>query len=109
MRPHMAAAQLPRFIGSAFPHKLSLWALPIITAMLIITDVFWVDMNSMRMTMIAAGFIALAGIPHGTLDVEIAAGRFGLSSTAGKAKIIGAYLACAMAMLFFWTICLKAR
>lgn len=54
--------------------------------------------------MIAAGFIALAGIPHGTLDVEIAAGRFGLSSTAGKAKIIGAYLACAMAMLFFWTI-----
>jgi Brp/Blh family beta-carotene 15,15'-monooxygenase len=52
--------------------------------------------------MLAAVAIVLAGVPHGTLDVEIAAAHFGQKGFAGKAKIIGGYLACAGAMVLLW-------
>lgn len=98
----MNAAQLPKSIGAVFPLTLRLWALPLIIAMLILADHFWVGMDSMQMTAIAAAWIVLAGIPHGTLDVEIAADRFGRTSIAGKTKILFAYIACATAMILLW-------
>lgn len=102
--PAMNAVHLPKSIGAAIPLTLRLWALPLITAMLILADHFWVGMDSVQMTALAAAFIVLAGIPHGTLDVEIAADRFGRTSVVGKAKILAAYIACAMAMILFWAI-----
>ena len=98
----MNAAQLPKSIGAVFPLTLRLWALPLIIAMLILADHFWVGMDSMQMTAIAAACIVLAGMPHGTLDVEIAADRFGRTSIAGKTKILFAYIACATAMILLW-------
>lgn len=100
----MNAVRLPKSIGALFPPTLRLWALPLVTAMLILADHFWVGMDSMQMTAIAAACIVLAGIPHGTLDVEIAADRFGRTSIVGKTNILAAYIACAMAMILFWAI-----
>jgi Brp/Blh family beta-carotene 15,15'-monooxygenase len=59
-------------------------------------------MGSPQMTMLAAIAIVLAGIPHGTLDVEIASIRFGLSGGAKKFAIIAAYGACALLMAILW-------
>ncbi len=52
--------------------------------------------------MFAAMAIVIVGIPHGTLDVEIAANRFGKSDAKGKATIIAAYLAAAFLMVLIW-------
>lgn len=100
----MTTAQLHKSIGAAIPLSLRLWVLPLVTAKLIIADLFWIGMDSLRMTAAAAGFIVLAGIPHGTLDAEIAADRFGQNSSAGKVKIVSAYVACALAMILLWIL-----
>jgi beta-carotene 15,15'-dioxygenase len=98
----MIAVQFLRSIGAVFPPTLRLWALLVITALLILVDVFWIDLDNMQVTMVAAIGIVLAGIPHGTLDVEIAASHFGQSGIVGKAKIVGAYVACAALMITLW-------
>ena len=100
----MTAIQLPKSIGAHIPPSLRLWALPLVTALLILADLFWVGLDSDYMTMIAAIAIVLAGIPHGTLDAEIAAIHFGRNSVAGRAKIIAAYIGCASAMILLWTL-----
>jgi Brp/Blh family beta-carotene 15,15'-monooxygenase len=61
-------------------------------------------MNSTHANMLAAVAIVLAGIPHGTLDVEIAAAHFGQKGIAGKAMIIASYLGCAAAMVLLWEL-----
>ena len=99
----MIVMQLPKSIGAVFPPSLRLWALPLVTAVLILANLFWDGLDSMQGTMIAAVFIAVAGIPHGTLDAEIAASHFGKNSFVGKAKIIAAYAACALAMVYLWS------
>jgi len=81
---------------------LRLFALPVATLLLVIMDRFWGGMNSAYVNMLAAVAIVLAGIPHGTLDVEIAAAHFGQKGFASKAKIIGGYLGCAGAMVLLW-------
>ncbi len=100
----MTAIQLPKSIGAAIPLKLRLWALPLVTASLILADQLWVGMHSAQITMIAAVAIVLAGIPHGTLDAEIAASHFGQNNLAGKTAIIAGYIACALAMILLWTV-----
>jgi Brp/Blh family beta-carotene 15,15'-monooxygenase len=74
------------------------------TLLLIIIDRFWGGMNSPHINMLAAVAIVLAGIPHGTLDVEIAAAHFGQKGITGKIRIIGGYLLCAAAMVFLWIL-----
>lgn len=98
----MTTTLFPKFTGATFPKTLRLFALPLATLLLIIADRFWGDMESMEMTMLAAVAIVVAGIPHGTLDVEIAAAHFGQKGLAGKAKIIGGYLGCAALMVLLW-------
>jgi Brp/Blh family beta-carotene 15,15'-monooxygenase len=83
---------------------LRLFALPAATMLLIIIDRFWAGMNSTHANMLAAVAIVLAGIPHGTLDVEIAAAHFGQKGIAGKAMIIASYLGCAAAMVLLWVL-----
>lgn len=51
---------------------------------------------------IAAMMILLIGIPHGALDIEIAAQRFGRATRADRQAIIAAYLAAATAMAALW-------
>ncbi len=100
----MTGMQLPKSIGADIPPSLRLWALPVVTVLLILADLLWVGLDGTQMTMLAAIAILLAGIPHGTLDIEIAASRFGRNSFAGKAKIIAAYASCALAMVLLWTL-----
>jgi Brp/Blh family beta-carotene 15,15'-monooxygenase len=83
---------------------LRLFVLPVTTLLLIIIDRFWGGMNSTHVNMLAAVAIVLAGIPHGTLDVEIAAAHFGQKGIAGKAMIIASYLGCAAAMVLLWVL-----
>jgi Brp/Blh family beta-carotene 15,15'-monooxygenase len=90
-----------RSIDADVPPKLRLWALPILTAVLLILDAS-AGLGTPQITMIAAMAIVLAGIPHGTLDVEIAAVRFGLSGRPKKLAIIAAYISCALAMILLW-------
>jgi beta-carotene 15,15'-dioxygenase len=88
-------------IDATVPPKLRLWALPFLTVILILID-FFAGIETPHITMIAAMTIVLAGIPHGTLDVEIAANRFGLSGTMNKLAIIIAYAGCALGMIILW-------
>lgn len=83
---------------------LRLFALPLATLLLVIIDRFWGGMNSTHVNMLAAVAIVLAGIPHGTLDVEIAAAHFGQKGITGKIRIIGGYLLCAAFMVFLWIL-----
>jgi beta-carotene 15,15'-dioxygenase len=92
---------MSRSIDATVPPKLRLWALPILTVSLIFLH-FFVGLGTSHITMIAATAIVLAGIPHGTLDIEIAANRFGLSGLSEKLAIIIAYAGCALAMIFLW-------
>jgi len=92
----------PHFAGATFPKMLRLFSLPAVTLLLIFVDRFWGVMGSAHINMLAAVVIVLAGIPHGTLDVEIAAAHFGQRGIAGKTKIIACYLCCAAAMIFLW-------
>jgi Brp/Blh family beta-carotene 15,15'-monooxygenase len=94
----------PHSTGATFPKMLRLFALPATTLLLVIIDRFWAGINSTHVNMLAAVAIVLAGIPHGTLDVEIAAAHFGRKGIAGKVKIIGGYLACAAAMVLLWLL-----
>ena len=83
---------------------LRLFALPVATLLLVIMDRVWGGMNSTHVNMLAAVAIVLAGIPHGTLDVEIAAAHFGQKGITGKIRIIGGYLFCAAFMVLLWIL-----
>ncbi|MFN3450835.1 MAG: Brp/Blh family beta-carotene 15,15'-dioxygenase [Sphingorhabdus sp.] len=98
----MTTIIIPKFAGATFPKPLRLWALPAATLLLIIVDRLLGGMDSVAVNMVAAVAIVLAGIPHGTLDVEIAAAHFGQKGAAGKSKIIASYLACAAFMILLW-------
>ncbi|MFN0047366.1 MAG: Brp/Blh family beta-carotene 15,15'-dioxygenase [Sphingorhabdus sp.] len=88
--------------GAYLPSNLRLWALPWIVLGLIITNILSPDLGSPQMTMLAAVAIVLVGIPHGTLDVEIASIRFGRSSYSDKFKILAGYFSCAAIMTLCW-------
>ncbi len=99
---YMSTILYPHSAGATFSKMLRLFALPVTTLLLIFIDRVWGGMNSAHVNMLAAVAIVLAGIPHGTLDVEIAAAHFGQKGFVSKAKIIGGYLACAGAMVLLW-------
>ncbi|MBJ7254671.1 MAG: Brp/Blh family beta-carotene 15,15'-dioxygenase [Sphingomonadaceae bacterium] len=100
----MTTILYPYFAGATFPKMLRLFALPLATLLLVIIDRFWGGMNSTHVNMLAAVAIVIAGIPHGTLDVEIAAAHFGQKGITGKIRIIGGYLLCAAFMVFLWIL-----
>ena len=98
----MIATWCSKFTDATSPKPLRLWALPAATLLLIIADRLLGGMNGAEANMLAAIAIVLAGIPHCTLDVEIAATHFGRSGIAGKAMIFGGYLGCAAFMVLLW-------
>lgn len=100
----MNAFHTPKPIGAAFCHSLRIWLLPALTGVLIVIDQSWAGMNNIELTMVAAVAIVISGIPHGTLDAEIAATYFGQNNRAGKTKIILGYVACVLAMITLWTV-----
>lgn len=93
---------LPKFAGATFPKPLRLWALPVVSILLIIADRAFGGIGSTQANMLAAIAIVIAGIPHGTLDIEIAAAHFGQHGFSGKVKIFFSYIGCAAAMVMLW-------
>jgi beta-carotene 15,15'-dioxygenase len=77
-------------------------AMPLITFGLVMLDHIGPGLGDMLPAMIAAVAIIVVGIPHGSLDIEIAATRFGKSTTHGKIQITSAYLAAAILMTLLW-------
>lgn len=100
----MTAVHASAHIGPARPPLTGLCALPLLVAGLLAGGRLGLDLGGMEATAIAAVLIVVAGLPHGTLDVEIAARRFGCADVAGRAKIIAAYVLCAAAMLLLWSV-----
>jgi Brp/Blh family beta-carotene 15,15'-monooxygenase len=70
--------------------------------LLIVADRVFGGIGSTQANMLAAIAIVIAGIPHGTLDIEIAAAHFGQNGLSGKVKILGGYIGCAAAMIMLW-------
>jgi beta-carotene 15,15'-dioxygenase len=80
------------------------WVLPLATVALILANQYFLPIDGWLATAIAASLIVVTGIPHGTLDVEIAASRFGRQKAGDKIKIIGGYIACAAVMATLWAV-----
>ncbi len=78
--------------------------MPLGTAALMLAHFYLGGLNGPTATAIAAALILLCGVPHGTLDVEIAAIQFGRHGRADKLKITAAYAGCAAAMAALWAI-----
>ncbi len=98
----MTVFPIRRSTGAKFPPLLRLWILPFLAGGLILADALFGGLNNVQATMIAALLIVIVGIPHGTLDVEIASARFGKTSASGKIAILAGYLACAAGMTLCW-------
>ncbi len=98
----MMTIQISRFIGAAYPPKLRLWALSFVTAILLFINTIWSGLDNPQITAFAALAIVLAGIPHGTLDIEIASARFNRSGKVSKVSIAAAYIICALIMILCW-------
>jgi beta-carotene 15,15'-dioxygenase len=91
-------------IGAAFPPLMRLWALPFLVIILIAVNLSDPMLNSVYVTALASVAIVLAGLPHGTLDIEIASLRFGRSDARGKIAITAAYISCAATMVMLWIL-----
>jgi beta-carotene 15,15'-dioxygenase len=89
-------------MSAIFPPLLRLWVLPFLVVGLITINLCYGGLDTVQSTMIASVAIVVAGIPHGTLDIEIAAARFGNSGTAHKLIILAAYVGCAAMMIVLW-------
>lgn len=100
--PPMLTASYNQPTEAAVTNPLRRWALPVLTAALVLTDLVLGPLNSMNWTALAALAIAVCGLPHGTLDVEIAALRFGAAGAVARLKILAIYLSCAALMALCW-------
>jgi beta-carotene 15,15'-dioxygenase len=76
--------------------------MPVVTGILILTNRYWIPLDGSIVTAIAAGLILFIGVPHGTLDIEIASARFGQQGFCRKGLMILAYIGCAAAMAILW-------
>jgi beta-carotene 15,15'-dioxygenase len=85
---------LPWSTGAAVRNVLRLCLLPAVTLGLVIVNEKFGPMTGATFTALCALAIALFGIPHGTLDVEITALRYGLVSRLQRLRIVTGYLAC---------------
>ena len=86
------------------PGQLRRWFMPLGTTGLILINTYSGGLDGPTATAIASALILLCGVPHGTLDVEIAASRFRRHGVVGKSQITAAYVVCAAAMASLWAI-----
>ncbi len=102
----MTAAVLNKHMSAATTTLVVLrsWILPVAVVGLIFIDLFQFSLDCAQVTMFAALAIAVVGIPHGTLDIEIASLRFGRSSTFEKLQILSGYIGCAAIMALCWIL-----
>jgi beta-carotene 15,15'-dioxygenase len=80
------------------------WVLLCVLALLIGAEYSGVTLSSTNVTAIFAAAILFAGIPHGTLDVEIIAQQLGNQSWSAKLRYTIIYIMCAAVMAGTWYI-----
>lgn len=78
------------------------WAMPLLTAFLIGADRLYGGFEGPTVTALASAVIFLAGLPHGALDVEIAATRFARQDVKARVIITAIYVTVAALMWGFW-------
>lgn len=98
----MNSIRLPFTTGAAAVSVLRLCVLPAVTFGLVVVSLLYGPLSSAAFTAVCALAIAVFGVPHGTLDVEIAALRYGLVGRIDRLKIIAAYVACTAAIAGLW-------
>jgi beta-carotene 15,15'-dioxygenase len=74
----------------------------VVTAMLMVVGQNSAWLHGVGPSAVAAVLIFLSGVPHGTLDVEIAAARFGGQTLGAKCAITAVYIGGAFAMWLVW-------
>ena len=90
--------------GAASPLSLRLWPLAIIAGAVFCSGVIFPAIDSSLMATAAAVAILLIGIPHGTLDIEIAVMRLSRSDARTRSVVLATYLACAGTMAICWLV-----
>lgn len=78
------------------------WILTLVTLVLIGLNSMTGYLTGPSATAMFAVAILLAGIPHGTLDIEIIAQNLGRTDVSAKIKYTAVYLICAAAMGILW-------
>ena len=100
----MNSIRLPFTTGAAAASVLRLFMLPATTLSLVIAGLLFGPLSTASFTAICALAIAVFGIPHGTLDIEIAALRYGLVGRMDRLKVIFAYVACTAVIAGLWRV-----
>lgn len=100
----MNSIRLPFTTGAAAASVLRLVLLPATTLSLVIAGLLYGPLSTASFTAICALAIAVFGIPHGTLDIEIAALRYGLVGRMDRLKVIFAYVACTAVIAGLWRV-----
>ena len=80
----------------------SLVLFPLMALVLVMINSFGQSLTSVTASLFFATAILLAGIPHGSLDIEILARHFGRGGAFAKAKLTIAYATCALLMALIW-------
>lgn len=80
----------------------SLVLFPLLAVMLFIMDSLGQGLTTVTASLVFASAILLAGIPHGSLDIEILARHLGSSGASAKVKLTLAYATCALLMTSVW-------
>ncbi len=80
------------------------WLLLAVMLAFVVTNMFSQILTQQNATALFALAIVIAGIPHGTLDIEIIAQKLGSNGFAAKVKYTTAYVACAAVMVGLWYV-----
>lgn len=79
-----------------------LFLFPGLAIFLFIIDKFGQSLTSLTASVVFMGAILIAGVPHGSLDIEILARHLGRTGPLAKLKLTIAYATCALLMTLVW-------
>lgn len=80
----------------------SLVLFPSVALALVMIDSFGQSLTTVTASLFFVTAIMLAGVPHGSLDIEILARHLGRGGAFAKAKLTIAYATCALLMTLIW-------
>ncbi len=75
---------------------------PSLAALLLLVNNFVQSLTTVTASLIFTSAILLAGVPHGSLDIEILARHLGRAGALAKTKLTIAYATCALLMTLVW-------
>ena len=88
--------------SSAWLVRWRMFAFPALATLCLFVDFIGISLGSISASLIFAIVILIAGIPHGSLDIEILARHLGRSDALAKIKLTIGYAGCAGLMSLIW-------